>query len=91
MMKVKNISQYYGRQTVFSDVSFEIAPNEACAIVGENGAGKPTLLQTILGFVAPQTGKSNDLRIRYRQIGQMEKACLLFAREISALSGTNRL
>lgn len=57
MIKAERISQFYGRQPIFSDVSFAIAPNEVCAIVGQNGAGKSTLLQTLLGLLPLKHGK----------------------------------
>jgi len=39
------------------DVSFRIAPGETVALVGPSGAGKTTVLQLLLRFYAPQSGR----------------------------------
>lgn len=45
-----------GERTLFTDLSFHIAPGEAVALTGANGAGKTTLLRTLAGFVRPDAG-----------------------------------
>jgi heme exporter protein A len=45
-----------GERTLFTDLSFQIAPGEAVALTGANGAGKTTLLRTLAGFVRPDAG-----------------------------------
>lgn len=39
------------------DVSFEIAPGETVALVGPSGAGKTTIIQLLMRFYDPQTGR----------------------------------
>ena len=39
------------------DVSFELFPGEAIAVLGRNGAGKSTLLQVITGLMRPSSGE----------------------------------
>ena len=40
-------SKYFGANTVFEDIQFEIRNTEKIAIVGRNGCGKTTLLKAI--------------------------------------------
>jgi branched-chain amino acid transport system ATP-binding protein len=57
MLKVQNISTFYGKIAALSDVSIEIKKGEIVSLIGANGAGKSTLLMTICGDPKPQTGK----------------------------------
>ncbi len=56
MLKVENISVFYGDLQVLWDVSFEVRPQEILVLVGANGAGKSTTLKAISGILAPRTG-----------------------------------
>lgn len=56
MLKLTNISTAYGKVRVLREVSLEVAENEIVALVGANGAGKSTMLNTISGIVNPISG-----------------------------------
>ncbi len=56
MLKVSNVSAFYGKVAVLSDVSLRVEEKEIVAIVGNNGSGKTTLLNTIGGFIHPTSG-----------------------------------
>jgi branched-chain amino acid transport system ATP-binding protein len=56
MLKLTNISTSYGKVRVLREVSLEIGEKEIVAIVGANGAGKSTMLNTISGLVNPTSG-----------------------------------
>jgi ABC-type multidrug transport system fused ATPase/permease subunit len=45
-----------GEFWALEDVSFELAPGEALAVVGHNGAGKTTLLKILAGLIKPDRG-----------------------------------
>ena len=46
---ISKASKYYGANTVFEDVNFEIKGTEKIAIVGRNGCGKTTFLRCMCG------------------------------------------
>src|SRR3989454_321506 len=46
----------FGDTTVFSNVSFTVAPGERWGIVGRNGSGKTTLFRLLMGELAPTRG-----------------------------------
>jgi ATP-binding cassette subfamily F protein 3 len=49
MLTVSGLSKSYGRQTLFEDVAFQVAPGERVGLVGRNGHGKSTLFKILLG------------------------------------------
>ena len=56
ILKVSNISCYYGEMQAAKDMSLEVRRGEIVAIIGANGAGKSTLMKTIAGLVSPKSG-----------------------------------
>ena len=56
MLKVENINVYYGAIHAIKDVSFEVNDGEIVTLIGANGAGKSTTLQTVSGLLHSHTG-----------------------------------
>ena len=56
MLKVNNINVYYGSIHAIKDVSFEVHPGEIVTLIGANGAGKSTILQTVSGLLRSKGG-----------------------------------
>lgn len=56
MLKVENLSVYYGVIQAIKGISFEINQGEIIALIGANGAGKTTILHTITGLVGAKSG-----------------------------------
>ena len=56
MLRLEHISVAYGKHEALHDVTVDIAPGRATAILGANGAGKSTLLKTVAGLVRPLPG-----------------------------------
>ena len=54
--KVSYINVYYGAIHAIKCVSFEVNPGEIVTLIGANGAGKSTTLQTISGLLHSRTG-----------------------------------
>ena len=56
MLKVNDINVYYGSIHAIKGVSFEVNDGEIVTLIGANGAGKSTILNTISGLLHSQTG-----------------------------------
>ena len=56
ILKVDNINVYYGSIHAIKGVSFEVAQGEVVTLIGANGAGKSTTLNTISGLLRSKTG-----------------------------------
>ncbi len=59
VLQVNDLSAGYDGETLFSGMSFELQPGETLALVGPNGSGKTTFLETILGNMKPMDGNIN--------------------------------
>ncbi len=57
MLKIERIDCYYGGVQVLKDVSLDVAPGEILGLLGRNGAGKTTMLRTIMGQIRPRSGR----------------------------------
>jgi len=57
MLEVDNLSVSYGVIPVLHDVNFNIKENEIVTILGSNGTGKSTILNTIQGFMKCPSGR----------------------------------
>ena len=56
LLEVNNINVYYGAIHAIKDISFSVAEGEIVTLIGANGAGKSTTLQTISGLLRSKTG-----------------------------------
>ena len=56
ILKVSDINVYYGAIHAIKGVSFEVNPGEVVTLIGANGAGKSTTLQTVSGLLHSRTG-----------------------------------
>jgi branched-chain amino acid transport system ATP-binding protein len=59
LLSLTKISAGYGSKCILEDVTLKVCSGEAIALIGHNGAGKTTALQTIFGLQAPWSGKIN--------------------------------
>src|SRR5688572_4534983 len=57
MLEVSAIRTYYGESHVLHGVTLRVAPGEAVALLGRNGAGKTTAIRSIVGFTPPRAGR----------------------------------
>ena len=56
MLEVKNINVFIEARPILPNVSIEVGENEMVCLIGRNGAGKTTILRTIMGFLKPESG-----------------------------------
>ena len=57
MLKIENISTFYGETQALYDVSLKVGQGEVVSLLGANGAGKTTTLRSILGLTPPKQGR----------------------------------
>jgi ABC-type multidrug transport system ATPase subunit len=57
LLAASGITKSYGRRRVLVEAALQVHTGEALAIVGENGAGKSTMLGICAGLVAPDRGE----------------------------------
>ena len=56
LLQVNDIHVYYGSIHAVKGVSFEVNEGEIVTLIGANGAGKSTVLNTISGLLHPRSG-----------------------------------
>lgn len=56
LFNMKNVTQSYGANTIFSDLSLDITTSKKIGLIGQNGEGKTTLLKLIAGIEQPSNG-----------------------------------
>nr|WP_263324089.1 ABC transporter ATP-binding protein [Neobacillus sp. Marseille-Q6967] len=65
MIQVTDLSQSFGKKKVLDAVTIEIGQHEICALVGRNGAGKSTFINSLLGLLPVNQGR---ITINSRQV-----------------------
>jgi branched-chain amino acid transport system ATP-binding protein len=56
LLELTAVSAGYGEAVVLSDISFSIADGQALALLGRNGTGKTTLINTVVGLTTLHAG-----------------------------------
>ena len=56
LLKVENLHVYYGSIHAIKGISFEVNEGEIVTLIGANGAGKSTTLNTVTGLLKPRVG-----------------------------------
>ncbi|MGW6647733.1 ribosomal protection-like ABC-F family protein [Streptomyces iakyrus] len=56
-LSVRDVTKTYGTRTVLDQVSFTVRPGEKAAVIGENGAGKSTVLRLLAAAETPDAGE----------------------------------
>ena len=57
LLSLAGVDTFYGKSHILRDVSFDVHRHEIVALLGRNGAGKSTVLKTIVGIAPPRDGR----------------------------------
>jgi ribose transport system ATP-binding protein len=57
VLRMIGVSKSFGATRALDDVTFELARGEVHALIGENGAGKSTMMKILSGAIAPDGGR----------------------------------
>ena len=68
LLDVRGLTKRLGRRAVVDDVSFTVPRGSITALVGRNGAGKSTVLRTLVGLARPDAGVVTFGGRDYRQL-----------------------
>ncbi|OPF50434.1 thiamine ABC transporter substrate-binding protein [Clostridium baratii] len=58
VLHIENLSKSFGDKNLFNDISFDLKRGEKIALIGDNGRGKTTLLNIIMGKLKADSGKT---------------------------------
>jgi branched-chain amino acid transport system ATP-binding protein len=74
LLNVKDINVYYGAIHAVRGVSLTVNAGEIVSIIGANGAGKSTILKTLVGLLRSKTG---DISLDGNSIGNMSPSAIV--------------
>ena len=57
ILEIKNLSKSFGRNKVLTNVNLNIRPGSVMGLMGENGAGKSTMMKCLFGIYSKDEGK----------------------------------
>lgn len=56
MLELNDVTSFYGKTPILQNISLKVGEGECLCVLGRNGVGKTTLLQTIMGLTTRMTG-----------------------------------
>ena len=65
ILSASGLVKRYGRVTALDDCDFELYPGEVLAVIGDNGAGKSTMIKALSGAIQPDAG---EIRLEGRPV-----------------------
>ncbi len=57
MLEIRDLNVFYGESQALFDISLKVEPGEFITIIGANGAGKTTIIKSIMGLIKPAAGQ----------------------------------
>ncbi|GGB27822.1 ATP-binding cassette domain-containing protein [Virgibacillus dakarensis] len=67
MLNINSLSRHYGKKEILKDISFSVKPGEIVGLVGENGAGKSTMLKILATLLHPTDGSIALNNLTYKE------------------------
>jgi len=56
LLALDGVNTFYGKSHILHDISLQVRANQVTALLGRNGAGKSSVIKSIMGLVAPSSG-----------------------------------
>jgi branched-chain amino acid transport system ATP-binding protein len=69
LLEVNNINTFYDKSHIIKDVSLSVNEGEVVSLLGRNGAGKTTILRSIMSLTPPRSG---EVIFKNRPISKMQ-------------------
>ncbi len=69
MLRVHGLNSFYGQAHILHDVGFGVGPGEVVVLLGRNGAGKSTVMKSLIGLVRPASG---SVQFAGRDVARLE-------------------
>lgn len=79
-LQLVKASKAFGSDSIFSNISFEVKPNEKIAIIGRNGCGKTTLMKILASEL--EMDKGDIFKPRDFQVGYLSQSNIPYDEEI---------
>lgn len=57
MLSLNNVTSYYGKTPILQNIDLNVRDGECVCVLGRNGVGKTTLMQSIMGLTTKVTGE----------------------------------
>src|SRR5260221_14183799 len=57
LLTARGLVKRYGRVTALDNADFDLYPGEILAVIGDNGAGKSSMIKALCGAVIPDAGE----------------------------------
>ena len=74
MLKIQNLSVYYGQRQILRDISLDVRAGEVLALIGPNGAGKSTLIRAVSGVIPVRSGEVHVDGVKVTSLSSMQRA-----------------
>ena len=57
VLSCKNLTHYYGKRLIYKDLSFNVPKGRILGLLGKNGTGKTTTINSLNGYLKPKSGE----------------------------------